>query len=112
MRRSPVAWVRRLVMLTAVVGSLLVLIGAPLSHVMTGARPAASDPTVPTEEERTEVVGRVTHARVQVRTRHHAAYQETVPSEPNRITTRSTFPLSRTPPTHRSFAGAALPLRC
>ena len=111
MRRSPVAWVRRLVMLTAVVGSLLVLIGAPLSHVMTGARPAASDPTVPTEEERTEVVGGATQVRVQVRTRHHAVYQETVASEPNRSTTRSSFSRSRTP-THRSFAGAALPLRC
>jgi hypothetical protein len=99
-------------MLVAVVGSLLVLIEAPLSHVMCGARPGASNPTVPTEEERTEVVTGVTQVRAQVRRRHHAVYQETVPFEPNRITTRSSFSRSRTPPTHRSFAGAVLPLRC
>jgi len=99
-------------MLMAVVGSLLVLIEAPLSHVMSGARPAASDPTVPTEEERTEAVTGVTHVRAPVRTRHHAVYQETVSSGLNLGNTRSSPSRSRTPPAPRSFAGAALPLRC
>lgn len=99
-------------MLMAVTGSLLVVIEAPLSHVVSGARPAATDPTVPAEEERTEVATGVTHARVPVRGRHHAVYQETVPFEPNRTTTDARVSRSRTPPPHRSFAGAALPLRC
>jgi hypothetical protein len=98
-------------MLTAVAGSLLVLVDSPLSHFVSGARPGASDPTVPTEEERTEVAAGGTHVRVAARARHQAVYQETVASEPNRVPFRSIRSLSRTP-THRSFAGAALPLRC
>lgn len=102
----------RLGALVFVVASLVVLVEAPLAHVVSGS-PPGPDPTMPTEEEqRTEAVAGATRGRLLARTRQHAVYREALANAPNLPVRITSSPFYRATHTPLGFRGSPLALRC